>query len=66
MARLGVIGGSGVYGLDALKDAREIDLETPFGKPSGPVREGTLGRTEVLFLPQFHRRTCRIKRTSMP
>ena len=33
-AQIGVIGGSGLYKMDALKDIEEIEVDTPFGKPS--------------------------------
>ncbi|MCA9861480.1 MAG: S-methyl-5'-thioadenosine phosphorylase [Thermomicrobiales bacterium] len=52
MGRLGVIGGSGIYAIDDLRSATQYDIETPFGQPSGPILEGTLGQTEVLFLPR--------------
>lgn len=35
--RIGVIGGTGLYSLDALKVVEEITVETPWGLPSGPV-----------------------------
>ncbi len=33
-AKIGIIGGSGLYQMDGLSDVREVSLETPFGKPS--------------------------------
>jgi len=49
---VGIIGGSGLG--DALKQqlagAKSQEIETPFGKPSGPVYLGRLGETEVAFL----------------
>jgi 5'-methylthioadenosine phosphorylase len=48
---LGVIGGSGFYTFFET-DARSIDLDTPFGAPSGPVTLGTVGEHEVAFLPR--------------
>jgi 5'-methylthioadenosine phosphorylase len=50
MAILGVIGGSGVYDLDALADVETLDFNTPFGKPSAPLRRGKLGATELVFV----------------
>ncbi|MDJ0551279.1 MAG: S-methyl-5'-thioadenosine phosphorylase, partial [Microcystis sp. M49637_WE12] len=32
--KIGIIGGSGLYKMDALKDVREVSLDTPFGSPS--------------------------------
>jgi len=50
MSVLGVIGGSGIYHLGSLSSRRDIELETPFGSPSGAILKGTVGTTEVLFL----------------
>lgn len=49
---LGVIGGSGLYAMDALEGAQTIDLETPFGAPSDAYVVGRMGSTEVAFLPR--------------
>jgi 5'-methylthioadenosine phosphorylase len=49
-ATLAVLGGSGFYELPGLTDVIDKVVETPFGAPSGPVREGRLGDTRVLFL----------------
>lgn len=38
---LGIIGGSGLYALDELKIIKEHDIDTPFGKPSAPIVEGS-------------------------
>src|SRR5210317_2416325 len=50
--KLGVIGGSGLYELDGLKDLREENVETPFGFPSDPVVCGTLEGVEMFFIPR--------------
>lgn len=47
---LAIIGGSGLYNLPGLQDARQVELDTPFGKPSAPVVIGTLGSRRVGFL----------------
>lgn len=49
-AKLAIIGGSGLYKMPGLVDAREIDLDTPFGKPSAPVVVGSLDGKPVAFL----------------
>ena len=54
-AKIGVIGGSGLYKMDALKDIEEIELETPFGKPSDTLIVGKLEDTTVAFLPRHNR-----------
>ena len=53
---LGVLGGSGLYEMEGLRDVRELDVDTPFGKPSDVLVEGTLeGGTRLLFLPRHGR-----------
>jgi 5'-methylthioadenosine phosphorylase len=54
-ARIGVIGGSGLYQMDGLKNLREKALKTPFGKPSDRYIEGRLGDAELIFLPRHGR-----------
>jgi len=49
---LGVIGGSGLYHMDGLKEVREVAVTTPFGKPSDKFITGKLGSTEMVFLPR--------------
>ncbi len=43
-AKIGVIGGTGLYDIEGLTDIEEIDIDTPFGKPSEAItickREG--------------------------
>ena len=48
--RIGVIGGSGLYGMDALTDREEVGVTTPFGAPSSPYTVGTLNDRRVAFL----------------
>ncbi|MGE5817569.1 MAG: S-methyl-5'-thioadenosine phosphorylase [Deltaproteobacteria bacterium] len=52
---IGVIGGSGLYHMDGLKNVREVALKTPFGKPSDRYIKGRLGDTELVFLPRHGR-----------
>lgn len=49
-ATIGVIGGSGLYALAGLTEARAVDVATPFGAPSDPIRLGRIGRVDVAFL----------------
>ncbi|VAX31972.1 5'-methylthioadenosine phosphorylase [hydrothermal vent metagenome] len=49
-ARIGIIGGSGLYQMDALQDSRSITLDTPFGAPSGDFILGQLEGIPVAFL----------------
>ena len=47
---LGVIGGSGLYNFPQLRDAKLIEVETPFGKPSAPLASGFINDKPVVFL----------------
>jgi len=51
-AKIGVIGGSGLYKMDALKNVEEINLSTPFGMPSDSFIIGELDGANVAFLPR--------------
>ncbi|MBF2083796.1 S-methyl-5'-thioadenosine phosphorylase [Thermoleptolyngbya sp. C42_A2020_037] len=53
--RIGIIGGSGLYKMEALKDVREVEVDTPFGKPSDALIVGTLEGTPVAFLARHGR-----------
>ncbi len=50
--RIGVIGGSGLYGMTGLEVQEERRIETPFGDPSDPYVLGELEGTPVAFLPR--------------
>ena len=54
-AVLGVMGGSGVYDLPGLADAREERVATPWGEPSDALRIGRIGETKVVFLARHGR-----------
>ncbi len=47
---LAIIGGSGLYDFPALKEATQMDVDTPFGKPSAPIIIGNLEGRKVAFL----------------
>ncbi len=47
---LGVIGGSGLYGMDGLENVESHQIDTPFGKPSSPVIIGDLKGQRIAFL----------------
>jgi 5'-methylthioadenosine phosphorylase len=53
--RLAVIGGSGIYNIEALTDVTEVKVKTPFGDPSDAIIVGTLSGTRVAFLPRHER-----------
>jgi 5'-methylthioadenosine phosphorylase len=54
-AQIGIIGGSGLYQMEALTDIQEIELDTPFGKPSAPLIIGNLEGATVAFLARHGR-----------
>lgn len=49
---LGVVGGSGIYAMEGLQNVRRRKVETPYGAPSAELVVGTLGDTELVFLPR--------------
>src|SRR6195952_2472066 len=51
-AVLGIIGGSGIYDLPGLENAREEMICSPWGEPSAPVRLGTIAGLPMVFLPR--------------
>ena len=48
--KIGIIGGSGLYGMDGLEVVEERTIETPFGAPSDPYVIGEMAGTRVAFL----------------
>ena len=52
---IGVLGGSGVYELEGLEDARWEEWKSPFGAPSDAVLRGRLAGVEYAFLPRHGR-----------
>ena len=53
--KIGIIGGSGLYQMDGLTDVEEIEIDTPFGKPSDAYRLGSLEGRRVVFLARHNR-----------
>src|SRR5437868_8689633 len=52
---IGIIGGSGLYQMEQLRDATEHKIETPFGSPSDALIGGNIGGRQVYFLPRHGR-----------
>jgi 5'-methylthioadenosine phosphorylase len=50
-ARIGVIGGSGVYDMSQLSEVSEVRVDTPFGAPSDTYVVGTIEGSAWLFCP---------------
>jgi 5'-methylthioadenosine phosphorylase len=55
MAKIGIIGGSGLYDLEGLTNVREVVVETPFGSPSDAIVCGDLDGVSLAFLPRHGR-----------
>ncbi|MFM7574252.1 MAG: S-methyl-5'-thioadenosine phosphorylase, partial [Snowella sp.] len=64
-AKIGIIGGSGLYKMDALKNIEEIRMNTPFGTPSDALIVGTLEGVSVAFLAR-HGRDHHLTPTEIP
>ena len=52
---IGIIGGSGLYDIEGLEDAKWVTVETPWGEPSDQVFTGTLDGVKMAFLPRHGR-----------
>src|SRR4051812_1352389 len=53
--QIAVIGGSGLYSMESLKEVRELEVRTPFGKPSDALVTGILEGVRIVFLPRHGR-----------
>ena len=53
--RIGVIGGTGLYGIDGFTNQKWVKVTTPFGKPSDDFLTGKLGGRDVVFLARHGR-----------
>ena len=52
---LGIMGGSGLYQLDMLQNAKWQTVDTPWGKPSDALLTGEIGQVKCVFLPRHGR-----------
>jgi 5'-methylthioadenosine phosphorylase len=52
---IGIIGGSGLYAIDALEDAQWIAVDTPWGSPSDELLIGRIAGCKFVFLPRHGR-----------
>lgn len=64
-AKIGIIGGTGLYEMDGLENARTIEVDTPFGRPSDHFVVGKLAGKRVAFLAR-HGRGHRIIPSEVP
>jgi len=64
-ARIGIIGGSGLYRMSGMTGVEEVKLSTPFGEPSDAIVLGQLEGVKVAFLPR-HGKGHRISPSELP
>jgi 5'-methylthioadenosine phosphorylase len=64
-AKIGVIGGSGLYDMEGLTAKKELEIDTPFGRPSDTITIGKLGEVGIAFLPR-HGRGHRLTPSEVP
>jgi 5'-methylthioadenosine phosphorylase len=53
---IGIFGGTGLYDSGLLEDIQEIEINTPFGKPSDSITIGMFGERKIAFLPRHGRK----------
>lgn len=65
MVKIGIIGGSGLEDTKILKDTKEIEADTPYGKPSSPLTIGKIEGVDVVLLSR-HGKKHQIMPTNVP
>ncbi|MFC1685760.1 S-methyl-5'-thioadenosine phosphorylase [Nanoarchaeota archaeon] len=55
MVKIGIIGGSGLDNPGILEETKDIEVETPYGKPSSPLKLGKIKGKEVVLLARHGR-----------
>jgi 5'-methylthioadenosine phosphorylase len=51
-AEIGIFGGTGIYDSGLLENPQEIDIDTPYGKPSDKITIGIFNGRKIAFLPR--------------
>ncbi len=64
-AKIGVIGGSGLYRMEGMTEVEEVMIHTPFGDPSDSITIGKVAGVPMAFLPR-HGRGHRISPSEIP
>ena len=49
---IGIFGGTGIYDSGLLENSQEVDIDTPYGKPSDTITVGTFKGRKIAFLPR--------------
>lgn len=52
MSHIGIIGGSGLYEIEGIKNIKKLSVTTPFGEPSDKFIMATLEGKTIVFLPR--------------
>lgn len=55
LAKIAVIGGSGLYSMPGLENIEELNISTPFGMPSSPIIVGKIKNHNIAFLARHGR-----------
>ena len=55
MIKIGIIGGSGLGNPDIIKNAKDVEVITPHGKPSSPLKVGKIGKIDVVLIARHGR-----------
>ena len=55
MVKIGIIGGSGLDNPDILKDAKDISVDTAYGKPTSPLKTGRINDVDVILIARHGR-----------
>ncbi|MBD3313062.1 S-methyl-5'-thioadenosine phosphorylase [Candidatus Woesearchaeota archaeon] len=55
MVKIGIIGGSGLDDPDILKDAKEVEVDTPYGNPTSPLKVGKIEGVDVVLIARHGR-----------
>jgi len=64
-AKVAVIGGTGLYDIEGMTDIQQVDIDTPFGKPSDTITMGKLEGVGIAFLPR-HGKGHRLSPAEVP
>ena len=55
MVKIGIIGGSGLDKPEIIKDAEDVEVDTPYGNPSSPIQTGKISGREVAIIARHGR-----------
>lgn len=55
-AEIGIFGGTGIYDSGLLQNSEEVEINTPYGRPSDAITTGKFGGRRIAFLPRHGKR----------